>query len=70
MPEQDNQPDESSAAKPRIIDPNNVPIQHVDCVKRIERRQLRARYLDPNHAQLALANFSLYLRSGVTRTRM
>jgi hypothetical protein len=32
MAMQDDEPRESTAAKPRIIDPNNVPIQHVDSV--------------------------------------
>jgi hypothetical protein len=31
-PTQDNQPEGSPATKPRIIDPNNVPIQHVDSI--------------------------------------
>jgi len=32
MAKQDNEPEGSAAAMPRIIDPNNVPIQHVDSV--------------------------------------
>ncbi len=31
-PTQDNQPDGNPAATPRILDPNNVPIQYVDAV--------------------------------------